>query len=223
MAGFGNFIWFIFGGFIHGLIWLLLAGIFAITIIGLPLARACLEFAKLAAFPFGKSIVRDTDLTNVSQVSKTVSIILNFIWFPFGLIITILYFALAVAFCVTLIGIPFGIAYARMGKFSLFPIGARVISKKQAYAVAVANEIEKRNLVQKKTANKKCRQCNNIYPESKSSCPNCGSSLYEETSEDIKNSIPKVVPVIGSTWVCKKCSESNSANSSSCKGCGEYR
>jgi hypothetical protein len=31
-----------------------------------------------------------------------------------------------------------------MGQFLLFPVGARVVSKKQAYASATANEIERR-------------------------------------------------------------------------------
>ena len=147
MAGFGNLIWFVLGGWFWAIVWLLLAGLFAITIIGLPIARACLEFAKLSAFPFGKEIIRDTELLgkdNVSTATKSVNTILGIIWFPFGLILTISYFALALAFFVSLIGIPFGIAYVRMGKFVLFPMGARIVSKKQAYAIAAADEMAKR-------------------------------------------------------------------------------
>ena len=147
MASFGNLIWFVLGGAIWALTWLLLAGVFAITIIGLPIARACLEFAKLAAFPFGKEIIRDTELlgkNNVSGLTKTVNAILGIIWFPFGLILTITYFALALACFVSIIGIPFGIAYVRLGKFVLFPMGARVVSKKDAYAIAAANETARR-------------------------------------------------------------------------------
>jgi predicted HTH transcriptional regulator len=36
-----------------------------------------------------------------------------------------------------------------MGQFLLFPVGARVVSKKQAYASAAANEMEKRGLAGK--------------------------------------------------------------------------
>jgi uncharacterized membrane protein YccF (DUF307 family) len=54
MTAIGNVIWFVLGGAILALFWLIIAGIFAITIIGLPIARACLEFAKSSAFPFGK-------------------------------------------------------------------------------------------------------------------------------------------------------------------------
>jgi len=145
MASIGNLIWFICGGAIMAIIWLILAGIFAITIVGIPIAKAFLEFAKLSAFPFGKEILRDTELANVSSASKTVTTVLSIIWLPFGIILTIIYLIAGIASFFTIIGIPVGIVYVRMGKFVLFPVGARVVSKKQAYATAVANEIEKRN------------------------------------------------------------------------------
>jgi len=148
MATVGNVLWFLLlQGPLWALVSLIFAGIFAITIIGLPIARACLEFAKLAFAPFGKAVVRDTELLgdkNVSGASKVISTILNIIWFPFGLVTAISYFLLGVSFCVTLIGIPFGIVYFRMGKFIFLPIGKRVVSKKQAFAAAAANEMEKR-------------------------------------------------------------------------------
>jgi uncharacterized membrane protein YccF (DUF307 family) len=152
MTAIGNVIWFILGGAILALFWLIIAGIFAITIIGLPIARACLEFAKLSAFPFGKEVIRETELkgtVNVSGVAKVIYIILNIIWFPIGLILTVTYFAYGVLSFITIIGIPTGIVYVRMGQFLLFPVGARVVSKKQAYASATANELEKRGLVGK--------------------------------------------------------------------------
>jgi uncharacterized membrane protein YccF (DUF307 family) len=147
MAALGNLIWFVFGGEILALLWLVAAGIFAITIVGLPIARACLEFAKLSAFPFGKEVIRDTELKgkdNVSGFSKAISIILNILWFPIGLILTICYLAAGIMSFLSIIGIPVGVVYVRMGRFLLFPIGCRVVSKKQAYASAAANEIENR-------------------------------------------------------------------------------
>ena len=54
MVALGNVIWFVFGGFFLALAWLFIAAVFAITIIGLPIARACFEFAKLSSAPFGK-------------------------------------------------------------------------------------------------------------------------------------------------------------------------
>ncbi len=52
-----NIIWIIIGGIWISLSHLLLALLFAITIIGLPFAGQHLKLAKLALFPFGKEIV----------------------------------------------------------------------------------------------------------------------------------------------------------------------
>jgi len=176
MAAIGNVIWFVFGGVFFALFWLILAVIFAITIVGLPLARACLEFAKLSAFPFGKEVIRETELkgiNNVSGIKRVIQIILNVIWFPIGLILTITYFVAGIISFISIIGIPVGIVYVRMGQFLLFPIGARVVSKKQAQASATANELEKRGLVgkgisasqQNVTANIGGSQSESISPE----------------------------------------------------------
>lgn len=147
MSSIGNLFYFVFGGAVVAFFWLIIAALFAITIVGLPIARACLEFAKLSAFPYGKEVIRDTELKgkdNVSTFSKIVSIVLNILWFPIGLMLTIIYLLFAIIYACTIIGIPISIVYVRMGKFLLFPIGCRVVSKKQAYASATANEVMKR-------------------------------------------------------------------------------
>ncbi|MGO9411769.1 MAG: YccF domain-containing protein [Spirochaetia bacterium] len=140
--------WFVLGGEVLGLFWLIIAGLFYLTIIGIPFGRACLEFAKLSAFPFGKEIIRDTELLgkeNVAIISKVAHLILNIIWLIIGIAMTIAYFVAGILSFITIIGIPVGIVYVRMGKFLISPFGARVVSKRQAYASAVANEIESRN------------------------------------------------------------------------------
>ncbi len=148
MAALGNVLWFVFGGGVLALFWLIISGVFYLTVIGAPIGRACLEFAKLSAFPFGKELIRETELKGTQQVptwKKVINTILNIFWFIIGITMTIVYFALGIFSFITIIGIPVGIVYIRMGKFLLFPFGTRVVSKKQAYASAVANEIERRS------------------------------------------------------------------------------
>jgi uncharacterized membrane protein YccF (DUF307 family) len=147
MAALGNLIWFVFGGEVLALIWLLFAGIFYVTIVGIPIGRACIEFAKLSAFPFGKEIIREGELVgwaNLSIANRTVAIVLNVVWLIIGIPMCIIYYVAGILSFVTIIGIPVGIVYVRMGRFIITPFGARVVSKKQAYASAVANEMEKR-------------------------------------------------------------------------------
>lgn len=149
MAALGNVIWFLFGGEVLALVWLIIGGFFYITIIGIPLGKACLEFAKLSAFPFGKEIVREGELigwNSLRTTKRVLAIILNIVWLIIGIPMCLIYYAAAILSFVTIIGIPVGIVYMRIGKFIITPFGARVVSKKQAYASAAANEIEKRKL-----------------------------------------------------------------------------
>ena len=145
--GIFNLLWFLVFGWLNAIIYLVLSLLFAITIIGIPIAKSMLQFAKLSAFPFGKEVIRETELKgkeNVSDQRRTGGIILNIIWFPLGLMLSLLHLTLGIVAFITIIGIPIGVVYVRMGKFLLFPIGAKVVSNKQAIASAVANEISKR-------------------------------------------------------------------------------
>ena len=147
MSALGNLIWFVFGGEVLALFWFIVSGLFYLTIIGAPIGKACFEFAKLSAFPFGKEIIKETELNgeqNISRSKKTINKILNIFWFPVGITLTVVYFILGIISFITIIGIPVGVIYVRMGKFLLFPFGVRTVSKKQAYSSAVVNEIERR-------------------------------------------------------------------------------
>ena len=155
--GLFNLIWFVFFGWINALLVIILSAIMAITIIGYPIAKSLFQFAKLSAFPFGKEVIRETELKgkgNVSSIRKIGGIIANIIWFPLGLFMTIIYFLLGIIMFLTIIGIPIGIVYVRMGKFILLPIGAKVVTKKQAFASAVVNEMEKREALKDKKEKK---------------------------------------------------------------------
>ena len=70
----GNILWFLLGGFISGLAWVLSGVIWCITIIGIPYGVQCFKFAKLSFFPFGKDI---------EYGGGGVSTIANIIWLIF--------------------------------------------------------------------------------------------------------------------------------------------
>ena len=54
MGCLGNVIWFLCGGVISGLSWLLTGCLWCITIIGIPVGMQCFKFAALSFFPFGR-------------------------------------------------------------------------------------------------------------------------------------------------------------------------
>ena len=86
--------------------------------------------------------------------------------------------------------------------------------------------IEAKEEEEKEISNKKCRKCNTIYNGYHNKCPNCGSSLYEETNTSVVTALSQNTPkntYNGETWTCKKCGEKNPINSTFCKDCGEYK
>lgn len=120
MSAIGNIIWFIFGGFIQGISWLLVGILWCITIVGIPIGMQCFKFAGLAFFPFGKTVVYGGGVG---------SLLLNVIWvIVSGIPLAIEAAALGIVFCVTIVGIPFGLQCFKMAKLALMPFGTSVVS-----------------------------------------------------------------------------------------------
>jgi uncharacterized membrane protein YccF (DUF307 family) len=53
----GNILWLVLGGFIMGLGWWLAGLLCALTIVGLPWAKACFVIGQFAFWPFGKTAI----------------------------------------------------------------------------------------------------------------------------------------------------------------------
>jgi uncharacterized membrane protein YccF (DUF307 family) len=57
MKTIGNILWFLFGGLIGGLSWVLAGCLWCVTIVGVPVGLQCFKMARLALMPFGASVV----------------------------------------------------------------------------------------------------------------------------------------------------------------------
>ena len=144
----GNVIWFVFGGAILALVWLMGAVVFAISIVGLPLTRAALEMAKMSAFPFGKTVVhvRELDgkeLSATTAATGTIGFIFNILWaFTFGITLFFGYIIAGIFNCLTIIGIPFGLQAFKLAAISLWQVGRRVVSLELADAARNRNALK---------------------------------------------------------------------------------
>ena len=119
MSILGNILWFIFGGFLSGLSWLISGILWCITIIGIPYGKQCFKFASLSFAPFGKDI---------EYGGGVPSLFANIIWIIFfGIPMALENLVLGCLWCITIVGIPFGIQFFKIAKLSLAPFGARVV------------------------------------------------------------------------------------------------
>jgi uncharacterized membrane protein YccF (DUF307 family) len=125
-----NVVWFVLGGFIAGLAWMLAGLIMAITIIGIPWARSCFMLARFSFWPFGYDIAsRDRLYGREDLGTGALGTIGNVIWFVLaGWWLAIMHISAAIALAVSIIGIPFAWQHVKLAIASLFPIGKTVVS-----------------------------------------------------------------------------------------------
>jgi len=116
-----NLLWFIFGGWISGTLWLLAGVLLAITIVGLPWTPAAFRIAGFSYWPFGRIVIdRDPGPT---------SLVLNILWFVLaGWWLALQHIVLAAGLAVTIIGIPFAWQHVKLAILSLTPVGKDVVA-----------------------------------------------------------------------------------------------
>jgi uncharacterized membrane protein YccF (DUF307 family) len=133
MAFIGNLLWFIFGlGFLAWALWFLAGIVLAITIVGIPFAVAAFRISVFAAFPFGRELI-DGRLVGQKRIPGTG--LMNFLWCILaGLWLAIYHVCVGVAFCITIIGIPFGLANFKIARVAFAPLGKAIVSKEMAQA-----------------------------------------------------------------------------------------
>jgi len=126
-----NILWFIFGGWLSGLLWLLGGAILALTIVGLPWTFAAWRIASYSFWPFGREVVWRDELGEQDAGTGPLGLVLNIIWFIFaGWYIALSHLLIAVAEFVTIIGIPFALKDLQLAGLALAPIGKTVVEKR---------------------------------------------------------------------------------------------
>lgn len=124
-----NLLWFIFGGWLSGLLWMLSGVLLAITVVGLPWAFAAFRIAGFSAWPFGRQVVaRDLHTGREDLGTGGVGFLMNVVWFILGgWYLALSHLMLAIAQAVTIIGIPFAVQNVKLAIISLAPVGKTVV------------------------------------------------------------------------------------------------
>jgi uncharacterized membrane protein YccF (DUF307 family) len=99
----------------------------AILIITIPFAIASFRIASYVIWPFGRSV-------EVRRDAGIASLIGNIIWIIlFGWGLALGHLASGVVLCLTIIGIPLGLANFKLIPISLIPLGVRIVPSGQLY------------------------------------------------------------------------------------------
>jgi uncharacterized membrane protein YccF (DUF307 family) len=119
--------------FVLNVIWLVLCGIWmaigyvvagvicCILIITIPFGIASFRIANYALWPFGRTVIRRPTAGVGSAIGNVIWLIVAGVWLAIGHIVT------GIALCVTIIGIPLGIANFKMIPISLLPLGREIV------------------------------------------------------------------------------------------------
>jgi uncharacterized membrane protein YccF (DUF307 family) len=115
----GNIIWVIFGGLLGAVAWFAAGLLLCITIIGIPFGVQCFKIAGFVLWPFG----REVEIGNFGACG----LILNILWvLILGWELAVFHVIAGAVFCVTIIGIPFGLQHFKLSMLGLVPFGARI-------------------------------------------------------------------------------------------------
>ena len=118
-----NVLWLVFSGFWLFLGYMFAAAIMCILIVTIPWGIASARIGVYALWPFGKTVVD-------KQTAGLGSLLGNIIWVVLaGWWIAVEHIVSGVLLCVTIIGIPFGIANFKMVPVALLPIGKVIVDK----------------------------------------------------------------------------------------------
>jgi uncharacterized membrane protein YccF (DUF307 family) len=126
-----NLLWVVFGGWWMALGWLLAAVVMAITIVGLPWARAAFNIAWYALLPFGQTVVARDEYSGRSDLGTgPLGTLGNLVWLVLaGWWLALGHLCTAVALAITIIGLPFAWAHLKLAGLALWPVGKDVVPK----------------------------------------------------------------------------------------------
>ena len=116
MSFLGNIIWLVFGGFVLSLAYMIYGILFCLTFVGFPFGYQLFKIGMLAMFPFGQ------EPQFPPMPMGCLSLFFNIIWILLGGIeLALAHLCVGVLFCLTIVGIPFGMQHFKLAKLALMP------------------------------------------------------------------------------------------------------
>ena len=121
MKTLGNLLWLLFGGLLIALIYFLVGLVMCITIIGIPFGIQLFKLGRYSLWPFGHELV------DGPGEPGCVSVAMDLIWILTGWWeVSLLHLVFGLLFCLTIVGIPWGLQHFKMILPALIPFGKEI-------------------------------------------------------------------------------------------------
>ena len=120
-----NVIWLVLSGFWLFLGYMLAGIVLCVLIVTIPWGIASFRIAGYALWPFGRQIIEKPRGGVGAFLGNVVWVVLAGWWLAIGHIVS------GIALCLTIIGIPMGIADFKMVPISLMPLGKDIVSTRR--------------------------------------------------------------------------------------------
>lgn len=122
MSLLGNLVWLIFGGLLMAASYFILGLAYCITIIGIPVGVQLFKLGVLSLSPFGHEVADRGGSMGCG------SMLLNLLWIVFGgLEMAVAHALIGLLFCITIVGIPFGMQHFKLAVLALTPFGKEIV------------------------------------------------------------------------------------------------
>jgi uncharacterized membrane protein YccF (DUF307 family) len=122
-----NVIWLVLCGWWMAILYAVAGLICFVLIITIPFGIAAFRIAGYALWPFGRSVVIRRDAGVGALLGNLIWIIVIGWWLAIG------HLASGILLCLTIIGIPLGLANFKLIPISLLPLGVRIVRSDELY------------------------------------------------------------------------------------------
>ncbi len=123
-----NIIWLVLCGFWMAIGYAAAGLVCFLLIITIPFGIACFRIAGYVLWPFGYTVVRRPGAGVGAAIGNVLWLLLFGWWLALGHLVT------GVLLCLTIIGIPLGLASFKLIPISLLPLGAQIVPADDPYA-----------------------------------------------------------------------------------------
>ena len=130
-----NVIWFVLSGLWLAIGYALAALICFVLIITIPFGIAALRIAAYALWPFGSTVVMRVDAGTASGIGNVIWVLLCGWWLALAHLVT------GLLQCLTIIGIPLGVANIKLVPLAFWPLGRAIVGVEEAEALGMGQAL----------------------------------------------------------------------------------